>query len=120
MVCYLDDAAQLVDVRARRDEVDLVAADVGELVQNVEQLVVVARKTGRWRHRVNDLAGNPVHIAQQMPVYLRSCLLRVVAYGEPERRRNVRLVLAGRRPRLPADLQRLVLIGDVEVTRGGA
>jgi hypothetical protein len=62
LLCQLGDAAQLVDVGARRDEVSLVGADVLEPAQHRQQFVVAACPSGGC-HGVDDLGRNPVHIA---------------------------------------------------------
>jgi hypothetical protein len=62
-LCQLGDAAQLVDVRARRDEVSLGGADVPEPAQHRQQFVVAACPSGGGCHGVDDLGRNPVHIA---------------------------------------------------------
>jgi hypothetical protein len=54
-LCQGGDATQLVDVRAGGDEADLVAADIGDFMQDVEQFILVARSTGGGPGGVDDV-----------------------------------------------------------------
>jgi hypothetical protein len=62
---------------------NLVGADVLEPAQYVEQFVVVAGKSRRRRHRIDELRRDPVHVSAHVPVDLGARPV-AVADGEPE------------------------------------
>ena len=95
---------------------NLAGADGGELPQHVGQFVLGAGEAGVRSHRVDELTRDPIHIVPQVAVNLGAGVGRV-AEGEPERGGQMGGRLAGLRPGGAADLEQLVLFGDVEVQR---
>ncbi|OOK78771.1 trkA-N domain protein [Mycobacterium kansasii] len=111
---HVGGATKLIDVSTGRDQLNLIGADLVELSQHRQQLLLTTRPAGHRRHGIDVFGRDPVHVVPQVTMHLRACLIRRPE-GEPERRPQVWFGFACFGPGGASNVVELVLPGDVEV-----